>query len=279
MPRDIARKPRFLYPQIATSLSLAKISALAELLFWRILPQADDQGRLSGNPVHIKAIACPIRDEFTIENIPELIKGLQGAELIICYSASSEPVIQIAKWWQYQSSMRRIFPSHYPPPKGWKDTIKGVSVQSDGQPPTIADKVRLEEEVEVEREKEVETEREKEVEVLRRQTPTTPVAATATEAELLSFLETLEGWKFEESADLAWLKEFIADFHDFSLAMAKACRDYHSGRAPGRHKGVWKSRLRHWMEHEKPDKTRLPPGKILPHKEVKEGWERLKGPR
>ena len=126
MPREIVKKPRFIYPQIATSLSIAKLSVLAELLFWRLLPQADDQGRLPGNPLQLKATVCPIRKEFTDDNITGLLTELENARLIILYSNSSTDYIQIAKWWDYQGSMRRVFPSQYPPPPGWQDIIKGV---------------------------------------------------------------------------------------------------------------------------------------------------------
>lgn len=135
MPREIARKPRFIYPTIATSLSIAQVSALAELLFWRILPQADDQGRLSGHPKQLKALACPMREEITEKNIPELLKELEGADLIIQYTASSEPLIQIKTWWVYQAGMRRIYPSRQSAPKGWEDRVKGIS---GGQEPTNA---------------------------------------------------------------------------------------------------------------------------------------------
>ncbi len=262
MPREIARKPRFIYPQVATSLSLAKISALAELLFWRILPQADDQGRLSGDPVHIKAIACPIRDEFTRENIPELLKELESAELIIRYSASSEPVIQIAKWWGYQSGMRRIFPSHYPPPRGWQDRIKGVAGTSNGQMgtpsdavPPIVNIVNIPE-VNIPEPEEgtatPTTETAIESKSLETHEGSTGATETAKESELLRFLETLEGWRFRSADDLIWLREFCQDWPDFNLSLAKACRDWHSGRAlSAKHKGVWKNRFRNWMEQER----------------------------
>lgn len=73
---------------------------------------------------------------------------------------------------------------------------------------------------------------------------------TAEESELLGFLETLEGWR-SSSDDIAWLREFRPEWPDFALALAKACRDYHSGRVQPKHKGVWKNRFREWMKHEK----------------------------
>lgn len=256
MPREIVKKPRFIYPQIATSLSIAEVSAMAELLFWRILPQADDQGRLPGDPRQLKAIACPMRKELTEDDIPSLLAELEKAKLIICYSNSSTNYIQIAKWWDYQGAMRRIFPSHYPAPEGWQDQIKGVSGSS-GQPPTNADDVRPEEEEEGEKEPETETrimepEREEEGTA----TPTTKTnqesrTVSTIHLGLLSFLETLKGWRFERGDDLAWVKDFCNEWPDFNLALAKACRDYHSGKSPPKHKGHWKNRFREWMRHEK----------------------------
>ena len=106
----------------------------AELLFWRILPQADDQGRLPSDPRQLKAIVCPMRKELTDENIPDLLTELEKAKLIIRYSNSSTTYIQITKWWDYQSAMRRIFPSHYPPPEGWEDRVRGIETAEETGP-------------------------------------------------------------------------------------------------------------------------------------------------
>jgi len=87
----------------------------------------------------------------------------------------------------------------------------------------------------------------------------TTATETATESELLRFVETLEGWRFGRVEDLTWLREFRQDWPDFNLSLAKGCRDWHSGRAPPKHKGVWKNRFREWMikerEFERRDKT------------------------
>jgi len=243
MPREIVKKPRFIYPQIATSLSIAEVSALAELLFWRILPQADDQGRLPGEPRQLKATACPLRDEMTPQKITELLSELEKADVIICYSNSTQHYIQIKKWWDYQSAMRRIFPSHYPPPQGWQDRIKDVS---GGQPPTNADKRRPEEEEEEEKEPETET-RIQEEEV---GTPTTAASVLSDkEQEVLTKLRCLKHWRTTPD-DVEWLQQFQREFPEFGLGAVTACADYHSGRLPPKHKGQWKNRLRNWMLNE-----------------------------
>jgi len=119
MGRQIAWKARLIHPAAATSLSLAKISLAAELLFWRMIPQADDQGRLPGDPKILKAITCPIREEIPLENIPVLLKELEEEKLIICYAPNDETV-QIAKWWDYQCP-QWAYPSKHAPPVRWED--------------------------------------------------------------------------------------------------------------------------------------------------------------
>jgi len=79
----------------------------------------------------------------------------------------------------------------------------------------------------------------------------TTATETAIESELLGFLETLEGWRFGKADDLAWLRDFRQDWPDFDVPLAKACRDWHSGRTPPKHKGIWKNRFREWMRHER----------------------------
>jgi len=74
---------------------------------------------------------------------------------------------------------------------------------------------------------------------------------TAEESALLEFLKSLEGWRFAEADDLIWLREFRQDWPDFSLLLAKACRDYHSGRMKPKHKGIWKKRFHVWMSHDR----------------------------
>jgi len=266
MPREIARKPRFIYPTIATSLSIAKLSALAELLFWRLLPQADDQGRLPGYPKQLKAIACPMRDDLTEQNIPKLLKELKDADLIIQYSASSESLIQIKGWWSYQSGMRRIYPSKYPPPEGWEDKVKGIQgfYLSGGQTPTNAPNVHLKSEV-------VNISSSKYISI----SEVTPPTNAPTEREFLKLLSTLNNWKADESEDLVWLGGFISQFPDFTPAELEACSDYHSGRAPPKqmHKGIWKNRFRNWMIKKREFAEKQRPSKLPTTNELEEGWK------
>lgn len=140
MPRQIGWKPRLIHPSSATSVSLSNLSILAELLFWHILPQADDQGRLIGNPRSLKAIACPLRDEITIQNIPSLLNELEQHpfQLLILYQSSDEEIIQVYNWWVFQT-MQWAYPSSYPAPAQWVDHLRykhGGKVITENWPPS-----------------------------------------------------------------------------------------------------------------------------------------------
>ena len=123
MPRQIAWKPRLIHPASATSISLSRVSALAELLFWKLIPQCDDQGRLFGNPELVKATCCPMRKELTPELIPSLLKELEQVEVIIHYSNSTTSLLQMTNWWEWESP-QWAYPSSIPPPAEWKDRLR-----------------------------------------------------------------------------------------------------------------------------------------------------------
>ena len=75
----------------------------------------------------------------------------------------------------------------------------------------------------------------------------TGVPPTRDELKILDTLRQLEGWRYDEIDDLAWLRDFTQEFDDFDLSQLRAARDWHSGRPVPKHKGGWKTRLRNWM--------------------------------
>lgn len=79
------------------------------------------------------------------------------------------------------------------------------------------------------------------------------------ENSIIKRLAKLGGW-WVEDGDIEWLRDFLADFPDFTVAELKSCVDYHSGRMPSKHKGVWKNRFRHWMRKKREFEAKEPPG-------------------
>jgi len=263
---------------------------------------ADDQGRLCGDPEEVKYAVCPNIDHITKADMPELLEDLQRNGLIKKYETPKSTAIQIIDWWEVNQKMQWAWPSDYPPPEGWKDRLRykrgastvvtenwpssgerqnGAQVreettsgESQGGAQVIAEIVSGEsetgaqvkshfvtsEEVPKERERtkeketrETENEKRKRRGRGKRNSPedSGEQPATAAESELMQFISSLKNWGFDKEDDLTWLREFRQDWPDFNVSLAKACRDYHSGRSPPKHKGHWKNRFREWMKHER----------------------------
>ncbi|GAI69683.1 unnamed protein product, partial [marine sediment metagenome] len=84
---------------------------------------ADDQGRLCGDPEEIKYATCPNIDHITKTDIPELLEELAKNDLIKVYTTSKTEAIQILDWWDVHRP-QWAWPSQYPPPEGWQDHLR-----------------------------------------------------------------------------------------------------------------------------------------------------------
>jgi len=71
-----------------------------------------------------------------------------------------------------------------------------------------------------------------------------------TPTPLIEELSRLPGWaQSKDNHDSEWCAEFLSEFPSLSSSVIRACRDYH-GDKKKHTKGLWKTRLRHWMERE-----------------------------
>lgn len=123
MRRAVARGRVF--PQsFSTDRRYGRLSLKAVALFPLIWVNADDQGRLCGDPEEVKYTCCPNVDHLTKADIPGLLHELQENKLIIRYSTQKSPAIQIIDWWDPHRSPQWAWPSDYPSPKGWQDHLR-----------------------------------------------------------------------------------------------------------------------------------------------------------
>ena len=125
---------RAVYPSAATSLSLARCSVEAQLLFTRLIAAADDQGRLQGDPLLVKAQCVPLIDRATTKSVDRWLAELDANGMVVRYEAEGQALIQIAKWWSYQSWLRHLRPSRWPAPEGFTDQTKGHGTADDRPP-------------------------------------------------------------------------------------------------------------------------------------------------
>jgi hypothetical protein len=124
-------KRRAIYGTAATSLSLARCCPEAQLLFDRLITAADDQGRLQGDPLLVKAACMPLVDRATIRKVDGWLDELAEGGMIQRYEAGEQALIQIVKWWEHQDWMRHAYASRWPGPRGWDDRMKGSGLPPD----------------------------------------------------------------------------------------------------------------------------------------------------
>lgn len=141
MPKEYGTPgPRAIYPDACTSRSLASCSAEAERLFWRLLSQADDQGRLEGDVLVLRSLCVPLLSKATTAAVERWLGELVGAKLIARYQAGEADFVQVVTWWRWQAGMRRAYASRWPAMEGWLDPVFG---HGDGGPKTYREALGL----------------------------------------------------------------------------------------------------------------------------------------
>ena len=106
---------RMLDPNIWEDEHFGKLSDKAKILFISCISNADDDGRLSGNPSNLRAIAFRF-DDITIKRIEDLVQELsENLSHFVYYDVNGCNYIQLDKWEEYQSQRddRRVS-SRYP---------------------------------------------------------------------------------------------------------------------------------------------------------------------
>ena len=114
-------RPRRVPPEFCTDELLETCSDLATLLLYRLISQADDQGRLPGHPRHVKGVCFPMRSRVTERRVGTALDELVKAGFLIRYDFQGRVLLQIDRWFDLQGkwSQRRTYPSRHPAPPGW----------------------------------------------------------------------------------------------------------------------------------------------------------------
>jgi len=122
MRRGVARGRVF--PQkYSTDRRYGRLSLKAIGLFPLLWANADDQGRLCGDPEEVKYTCCPNIDHITKADIPGVLEELQQNSLIVVYETPLSEAIQLLDWWEVQRP-QWAYPSEYPPREGWRDRLR-----------------------------------------------------------------------------------------------------------------------------------------------------------
>lgn len=107
-------KARMLHKKISISLDVHKLSLPAKLLFTWMIPHADDEGKLRGEPTYIKATVVPMIS-WSLKLISSCLIQMKNAGLIYYWQENNEWFIQFRKWEDYQHIRKNRFqPSKLP---------------------------------------------------------------------------------------------------------------------------------------------------------------------
>ena len=105
---------RIIKESICTSDNLDQLSAFQETMFYRLLVNCDDYGRMDARPKILAAKLFPLKDIRTSQ-IEESLRALTSAELVIIYEVDGKPFLQMKTWERHQQI--RAKKSKYPSPE------------------------------------------------------------------------------------------------------------------------------------------------------------------
>jgi len=89
---------RYLKPGICDSKHINELSAEAERLYYRLLVNVDDFGRLDARLPIIKSRCFPLKDTLPLVDVEEWLKELVLNSLAYVYKCMDDPYLQINRW-------------------------------------------------------------------------------------------------------------------------------------------------------------------------------------
>lgn len=116
---------RMLNKSISVSMQVRKLGIEAALLFTWMIPHADDDGRLKGNPEEIGALVAPM---FTWppKVIESYLEKMEASGLISRWKVDAQKVIELTGWLRHQQIRKdRYQPSKLPSKDGAYNGLPG----------------------------------------------------------------------------------------------------------------------------------------------------------
>lgn len=132
---------RMVSRSISQSEQLAGVSWQADFLFGRMIPHLDVDGRMTGVPALVKALAVPLRAEIEAEHVPALLKELGDARLLVWYEADGKQAVEFPAFSTHQRGMKpdREAPSRFAPASS--PSAKILAGKLPGQPAPSSESV------------------------------------------------------------------------------------------------------------------------------------------
>lgn len=92
---------RIIKESICTSDSIDKLSAFQETMFYRMIVNCDDYGRMDARPKVLASKLFPLKD-IRLAQIEDALRALTSAELVTLYKVGGKPFLQMLTWDKHQ---------------------------------------------------------------------------------------------------------------------------------------------------------------------------------
>lgn len=104
---------RIIKESICTSEEVDQLNAFQETVFYRLIVNCDDYGRMDARAKILKSKLFPLKD-VRVETIEAALEALASAELVILYEVDGKPFLQMKTWDRHQRVRAKV--SKYPAP-------------------------------------------------------------------------------------------------------------------------------------------------------------------
>lgn len=104
---------RILKESICTSDNINALSPFHETVFYRLIVNCDDYGRMDARPKILSSKLFPLKD-VKPSQIEDALRALISSDLVVLYEANGKPYLQMKTWDLHQRI--RAKKSKYPPP-------------------------------------------------------------------------------------------------------------------------------------------------------------------
>lgn len=134
---------RILKESICYSDDLDRLSAFEETVFYRLIVNCDDYGRLDARLGFLKSKLFVTKKGIMEKDIQAAVSVLTGIGLIFCYEVDNKPYLMFAKWAKHQR-IRNLKEKYPPPPFGFLPQIAADFGEMSSESNTIQPVSKLE---------------------------------------------------------------------------------------------------------------------------------------
>lgn len=121
---------RILKNSICTSDTIDQLSWFEEAVFYRLIVNCDDYGRMDGRPKILKSMLFPLKDRLSVKDVENAVQKLADVGCVGLYTVKGKPYLYLPAWESHQNI--RAKKSKYPEPeKGTQTSSHCSSVHND----------------------------------------------------------------------------------------------------------------------------------------------------